>query len=44
MDWVRLGNSGKDLTGVGGVPRDVPSAELTRHNHVGDAWIAVKGE
>ncbi|XP_065340374.1 cytochrome b5 reductase 4 isoform X1 [Cloeon dipterum] len=43
MDWIRLGNSGKDLTGVGGVPRDVPASELAKHNRQDDAWLAVKG-
>jgi cytochrome-b5 reductase len=44
MDWIRLGNSGKDLTGVGGIPRDVPSSELAKHNRREDAWLAVKGQ
>jgi len=44
MDWIRLGNSGKDLTGVGGVSRDVPGSELAKHNRREDAWLAVKGE
>jgi hypothetical protein len=44
MDWIRLGNSGKDLTGVGGIPRDVPGSELAKHNRREDAWLAIKGE
>ncbi|XP_059470303.1 cytochrome b5 reductase 4 isoform X2 [Neocloeon triangulifer] len=43
MDWIRLGNSGKDLTGVGGVSRDVAASELAKHNRQEDAWLAVKG-
>ncbi|XP_068968967.1 cytochrome b5 reductase 4 isoform X2 [Bombus flavifrons] len=43
MDWIRLGNSGVDLTGVGGVPRVVTLSELATHNKQNDAWIAIRG-
>ncbi|KOX68616.1 Cytochrome b5 reductase 4 [Melipona quadrifasciata] len=43
MDWIRLGNSGADLTGVGGVPRIVTLSELASHNKKNDAWIAIRG-
>ena len=43
MDWIRLGNSGADLTGVGGVPRVVTLSELASHNKQNDAWIAIRG-
>ncbi|XP_060811663.1 cytochrome b5 reductase 4 isoform X2 [Bombus pascuorum] len=43
MDWIRLGNSGVDLTGVGGVPRVVTLSELATHNKRNDAWIAIRG-
>ncbi|OAD58274.1 Cytochrome b5 reductase 4 [Eufriesea mexicana] len=43
MDWIRLGNSGVDLTGVGGVPRVVTLSELASHNKQNDAWIAIRG-
>ncbi|KAG7209531.1 hypothetical protein KM043_015613 [Ampulex compressa] len=43
MDWIRLGNSGVDLTGVGGVPRVVTLSELAAHNKQNDAWIAIRG-
>ncbi|XP_066597171.1 cytochrome b5 reductase 4 isoform X2 [Prorops nasuta] len=43
MDWIRLGNSGVDLTGVGGVPRIVSMTELAEHNKRTDAWIAIRG-
>ncbi|XP_029033088.1 cytochrome b5 reductase 4 isoform X1 [Osmia bicornis bicornis] len=43
MDWIRLGNSGVDLTGVGGVPRVVTLSELANHNKQNDAWIAIRG-
>ncbi|KAL6448132.1 hypothetical protein ACFW04_000269 [Cataglyphis niger] len=43
MDWIRLGNSGVDLTGVGGVSRVVTLSELANHNKQTDAWIAIRG-
>ncbi|XP_049871976.1 cytochrome b5 reductase 4-like isoform X1 [Pectinophora gossypiella] len=43
MDWIRLGNSGKDLTGVGGRVRPVSPAELAAHNTQKDAWLAIRG-
>ncbi|KAL4709029.1 hypothetical protein ACJJTC_005890 [Scirpophaga incertulas] len=43
MDWIRLGNSGKDLTGVGGRMRPVSPQELATHNTQNDAWLAVRG-
>ncbi|XP_033227137.1 cytochrome b5 reductase 4 isoform X2 [Belonocnema kinseyi] len=43
MDWIRLGSSGVDLTGVGGVSRIVSMAELAEHNKENDAWIAIRG-
>ncbi|XP_063386381.1 cytochrome b5 reductase 4 isoform X1 [Cydia fagiglandana] len=43
MDWIRLGNSGKDLTGVGGRMRPVSPDELAAHNTQNDAWLAIRG-
>ncbi|XP_037877500.1 cytochrome b5 reductase 4 isoform X2 [Bombyx mori] len=43
MDWIRLGNSGKDLTGVGGRIRPVTHTELAAHNTQKDAWLAIRG-
>ncbi|XP_039756457.1 cytochrome b5 reductase 4 isoform X2 [Pararge aegeria] len=43
MDWIRLGNSGKDLTGIGGRIRPVSPAELSTHNTQKDAWLAIRG-
>ncbi|XP_078045634.1 cytochrome b5 reductase 4 isoform X3 [Augochlora pura] len=43
MDWIRLTNSGVDLTGVGGVARVVSLSELANHNKQNDAWIAIRG-
>nr|CAD7433795.1 unnamed protein product [Timema monikensis] len=43
MDWVRLGQSGKDLTGVKGILQDVTVAQLAKHNKRHDAWLAIRG-
>ncbi|XP_048480104.1 cytochrome b5 reductase 4 isoform X1 [Plutella xylostella] len=43
MDWIRLGNSGKDLTGVGGRIRPVSPRELAAHHTKNDAWLAIRG-
>lgn len=43
MDWIRLGTSGIDLTGVGGIRQVVTVAELAKHNKENDAWIAIRG-
>ncbi|XP_055631711.1 cytochrome b5 reductase 4 isoform X2 [Toxorhynchites rutilus septentrionalis] len=44
MDWIRLGNSGVDLTGTGGKVRPVSHSELEQHNTPGDAWMAIRGK
>lgn len=44
MDWIRLGNSGKDLTSVGGHLRDVTEDELAEHKEQNNAWIAIRGK
>ncbi|PSN43861.1 Cytochrome b5 reductase 4 [Blattella germanica] len=44
MDWVRLGNSGVDLTGVGGIPQNVTVTQLAVHNKKNDAWLAIRGK
>ncbi|XP_064618055.1 cytochrome b5 reductase 4-like isoform X2 [Liolophura sinensis] len=44
MDWIRLGRSGKDLTGTGGKILNVTPEELAKHNKQEDAWIAVRGK
>jgi len=43
LDWIRLGKSGKDLTGVGGRQLDVTTDELGRHCKQEDVWTAVRG-
>ncbi|XP_021367380.1 cytochrome b5 reductase 4-like isoform X2 [Mizuhopecten yessoensis] len=44
MDWIRLGNSGKDLTGVGRKVIEVTPEELAKHSTADDAWIALRGK
>lgn len=43
MDWIRLGHSGKDLTGVNGKIMDISQEELQKHNKPNDAWTALRG-
>lgn len=43
MDWIRLGNSAQDLTGVGGRVLDVTPEQLAQHNTKDDAWLAIRG-
>jgi len=44
MDWVRLGHSGVDLTGVGGILQEVTPDQLAAHSKKNDAWIAIRGK
>lgn len=44
MDWIRLGNSGKDLTGTGGQVLKVTQRELSKHKKETDIWMALGGE
>ena len=43
MDWIRVGNSGKDLQGFGGKFRKVSSDELAGHSSEDDVWISLRG-
>lgn len=44
MDWVRLGNSGADLSGTKGVIRPVTHRELSKHAKLNDVWMAIRGK
>lgn len=44
LDWIRLGRSGADLTGVGGQTLQVTREELAKHSTVADAWMAIRGK
>ena len=44
LDWVRLGKSGKDLTGVEGATLSVTEEELAKHCKMDDAWTAIRGK
>uniref|UniRef100_A0A6P4ET44 Cytochrome b5 reductase 4 n=1 Tax=Drosophila rhopaloa TaxID=1041015 RepID=A0A6P4ET44_DRORH len=43
MSWVRLCNSGADLSGTRGRVVPVSRNELALHNKVDDAWMAIRG-
>ncbi|XP_055921360.1 cytochrome b5 reductase 4 isoform X2 [Eupeodes corollae] len=43
MDWIRLGNSGYDLSGTNGAIIPVSSKELSKHCSKEDAWMAIRG-
>ncbi|KAG5892808.1 hypothetical protein JTB14_007310 [Gonioctena quinquepunctata] len=45
MDWIRLGASGKDLTGVGSQAGrlSVTRHELSQHITIDDIWLAIRG-
>lgn len=43
MDWIRLGKSGQDLAGTGGITKTVTVEELSKHNAEHDAWISIRG-
>ncbi|ESO83431.1 hypothetical protein LOTGIDRAFT_133451 [Lottia gigantea] len=44
MDWIRLGRSGQDLTGVGGQILEVSEEELAKHNTQEDGWLSLRGK
>lgn len=43
MDWVRLSQTSRDLSGTGGKLRDVTPQELARHKSKDDCWTALSG-
>lgn len=44
VGWVRLTNSGEDLTGTKGKRFPVTLDELKKHNTKEDCWIAIRGK
>lgn len=44
VGWIRLGNSGEDLTGTKGKIISVSHQELAKHNTPEDCWMAVRGK
>ena len=43
MDWIRLGNSGMDLSGVRGNIRPISIEELAKHDKEDDVWTSIRG-
>ena len=43
LDWIKLGKSGRDLTGVGGQRLEVTGDQLAKHCTQDNAWTALKG-
>jgi len=44
LDWIKLGKSGQDLTGVKGQRLEVNTEELAKHCTHENAWTAIKGK
>ncbi|KAK3768660.1 hypothetical protein RRG08_065954 [Elysia crispata] len=44
MDWIRLGRSQGDLSGVKDKRTDMTLADLATHNHPNDMWMALRGK
>jgi len=44
IDWMKLGKSGKDLSGTNGKVLQITSKELAMHNKEDDAWIVLNGK
>lgn len=44
MDWIRLGNSGCDLSGTKGAIIPAGIQELRKHSSKKDAWMAIRGK
>ncbi|KAG5677056.1 hypothetical protein PVAND_006840 [Polypedilum vanderplanki] len=44
VGWIRLVNSGEDLTGTNGKRFSVSLQELSKHNKQNDCWMAIRGK
>lgn len=44
MDWIRLGRTEGDLSGIGACKFDVTAGQLAVHNTQKDLWMAVRGK
>ncbi|CAG5132607.1 unnamed protein product, partial [Candidula unifasciata] len=44
MDWIRLGRTRGDLSGVGSNKINVTAGELAVHNTQKDLWMALRGK
>mmetsp|Transcript_8893 Transcript_8893/g.12233 ORF Transcript_8893/g.12233 Transcript_8893/m.12233 type:complete len:177 (-) Transcript_8893:59-589(-) len=44
LDWMKLSNSGKDLSGTGGRLFKVPLSEVKKHKTEEDCWMVVRGK
>ncbi|PRP81239.1 cytoplasmic protein [Planoprotostelium fungivorum] len=44
LDWAKLVNSGRDLSGTGGRMFRINQEELAKHNKKDDLWMVLKGK
>lgn len=44
LDWIRLSNSGEDLSGQRGRITPITLDELAKHKYRNDAWLAINGQ
>eukprot|EP01119_Soliformovum_irregulare_P017432 TRINITY_DN517_c1_g2_i1.p1 TRINITY_DN517_c1_g2~~TRINITY_DN517_c1_g2_i1.p1 ORF type:complete len:138 (+),score=21.16 TRINITY_DN517_c1_g2_i1:101-514(+) len=44
MDWAKLQESGRDLSGTGGRFRRISKEEVKQHRTVDDAWMIYRGK
>ena len=43
VNWIKLGNSQKDLTGTGGKLLQVTAEELRKHRRLDNCWTCIRG-
>jgi len=43
-DWSRLCSSGRDMSGMGGVPGRITPSEVKKHNKPDDCWVIFNGK